>query len=427
MSVHLIGEENGIRGHKVHEIFCRTNAYIHISGHCRDQVVPMLITIKSKDNQNSATRARRLIMKSLLLFLADPSLERRLVYEMEMTARGTFHIQRADGAVKAECHITHNLVWMKLLKFESRGMKLLLTDCLRRELTKDTDCHIEVYGLQDNTPTTSVPYAFIYGNVSDEVNNVSANVARLIKQHQQREDFLHNALGARGGSGTIFIDAADNVDGGKRGFQRPDPPMKRIVEERLASLIPGLGTTSTKRPRTLDGGGEDEVMAFKKILIPSDRNPGYNYVGLLIGPGGSKQRELIARSGGDVRISIRGQGCVGKSPIIPEKPPYVLLGGRKSNVDRAERLVRELLENGDAADREKARQLRLMNTADVGSTRERKTLLDTESLSEHLNDEETSEERPRKAYKVLDSRHIMTVPSWVMRNRNDLYGKPAFN
>ena len=411
--MHLIGQENGIRGHKVRGIFSRTKACIRISGHYRDSVVPMRITIKSKDNRNNLTLARRLIMKSLLQFLADPSSERRLVYEMAMTAKGTFHIQEADGAVKAECHITHNLVWMKLLKFESQGMKLLLTDDLSRELIKDTYCHIEVHGLQDNNPTTSVPYVFICGNVSDEVNNVSENVARLIKQRQQRDDFLDNSLDGGGGK---CVEAADIGDGGEGGFQRLDPPMKRIVDEPLASIIPGLGTTSTKRPRTTDGGGKDDTIALKKILIPSNRNPGFNYAGLLIGPEGSKQRELIASAGGDVRISIYGK-----------EEPYVALKGRKSNVEKAERLIRELVENSDAADREGERQLGSMNHSAVFSTWKITTLLDTKSLSKQLNSEETSDERPRKVLKVIDIRHIMTVPSWVMQNRNDLFGKLAFN
>jgi hypothetical protein len=93
---------------------------------------------------------------------------------------------------------------MKLLKYSSQGMKLLLNDGLRRELIKDTNCHIEVYGLQDDPPTTSVPYVFIFGNVSDEVTKVASNVACLIKQQQQRYDSLDKALGGGGGRGASF-------------------------------------------------------------------------------------------------------------------------------------------------------------------------------------------------------------------------------
>ena len=156
--------------------------------------------------------------------------------------------------------------------------------------------------------------------------------------------------------------------------QPPDLSRKRGVEEALASLIPGLGTSSSdatsKRSRSDGGGGagDEQHEAVKKIWIPSDRNPGYNYVGLLIGPGGSKQRELVSNSGGNVRISIRGKGSNSKGgteesavPGMPEEPLHVLLEGRKENVERAETLVRELLEDSVAADREKARQLGSMN------------------------------------------------------------------
>lgn len=141
---------------------------------------------------------------------------------------------------------------------------------------------------------------------------------------------------------------------------------KRGVEDALASLIPGLGhSESNKRARTDSGGATaDGGRVVKKIWIPSDKNPGYNYVGLLIGPGGSKQRELVAQSGGQVKISIRGKGSSQKMdsvPGMPEEPLHVLLEGTQECVDKAEVLVRELLENTEAADKEKARQLGSLN------------------------------------------------------------------
>lgn len=195
--------------------------------------------------------------------------------------------------------------------------------------------------------------------------------------------------------------------------------MKRIVEEPSTSIVPG---SSTKRPRSTDSGGKDDTIALKMQLIPSDRNPGYNYAGLLIGPGGSNQRELTASAGGSVRISIIGKD-----------EPYVVLKGRRSNVEKAERLIRELVEkcDSDAADREGMRQLGSINHPAMFSTWEITTLLDTESLSNQINSCETSVERPRKAPKVMDSKLRMTVPSWVMQNTlmldgRDLLGKLAF-
>ena len=67
-----------------------------------------------------------------------------------------------------------------------------------------------------------------------------------------------------------------------------------------------------------------------------------------------------------MKISIRGKGSNSTGgeesvPGMPEEPLHVLLEGRKDSVDRAEKLVRELLEDSEAADREKARQLGSMN------------------------------------------------------------------
>ena len=82
--------------------------------------------------------------------------------------------------------------------------------------------------------------------------------------------------------------------------------------------------------------------------------------------------------GGNVRISIRGKGSNSKAgrgeeavPGMPEEPLRVLLEGTKEGVERAERLVREFLEDSEAADGEKARQLGsiLGGGLDVGGRR----------------------------------------------------------
>ena len=104
----------------------------------------------------------------------------------------------------------------------------------------------------------------------------------------------------------------------------------------------------------------------KKVYIPVDKNPGYNYIGLLIGPGGSKQRELISQSGGNVKISIRGKGSSSGNneiPGKPEEPLHVLLEGNAENVQNAEKLVSELLHDSDKAQAEKDRQLAVVSAS----------------------------------------------------------------
>ena len=95
----------------------------------------------------------------------------------------------------------------------------------------------------------------------------------------------------------------------------------------------------------------------RKVWIPVERNPGYNYIGLLISPGGSKQRELINQSGGHVKISVRGKGSSSSNngnnnnavPGKPEEPLHVLLEGNQENVENAEKLVNELLNGSEKA------------------------------------------------------------------------------
>jgi len=124
-----------------------------------------------------------------------------------------------------------------------------------------------------------------------------------------------------------------------------------------------------KRAKTLANLLGSEALAgaaktSRKIWIPVDTNPGYNYVGLLIGPGGSKQKSLQAEAGGRVKIAIRGRGSSGShnSSLTAEQreneePLHVLLEGDLDCVDTAEKLVRELIEDTNKANEEKARQL----------------------------------------------------------------------
>lgn len=141
-----------------------------------------------------------------------------------------------------------------------------------------------------------------------------------------------------------------------------------------AALIQNAGSEGAGSKRKRWGDSSDAVddalnQAMKrpatsevsqKIHIPVEEHPGYNFIGLLIGPGGSKQRELVEQAGGNVRISIRGKGSSSSNmnPGQPDEPLHVLLEGAASNVEIAEQLIRELLENPEKAQAEKDRQLK---------------------------------------------------------------------
>lgn len=247
--------------------------------------------------------------------------------------------------------------------------------------------------------------------------------------------------GGGGGGGGVQA-AARRINGGERGFRLPDPPRKHGVEKTSSSLVPGLGITTTKRPWTPDGSVEDFVVN-RKIWIPTNRD----YKELLIGPGGSRHRELIASAGGGVSIKLRGRVGISTKGERP-KETFVLLEGRKECVDKAEMLVRELLENNEVSgsvknsactphdvNTETSRKANVMeggeeahvNDSALGCPQKRQRLSDAASLSDHPNAKETIDEHPRKASKVVGKTCILTVPLWVMKKGNNLFGKVVFN
>jgi len=118
------------------------------------------------------------------------------------------------------------------------------------------------------------------------------------------------------------------------------------------------------------GGGGHGHQSTKKLMIPVEKYPGYNFIGLLIGPGGSKQRELVQQSGGNVKISIRGKGSSSSNDGGPgmDEPLHVLLEGMAENVSRAEALIEPLLNDPETAQAEKDRQLKGLPGASSGST-----------------------------------------------------------
>lgn len=156
----------------------------------------MIITITHNDDPPSFSdvrTAKRMVQEYLLEFLGDRNSERRLIYELAMNAKGTHSFQRTEGVVREECHLSHRLVWMKLVELPSAGKnvkqltphgKYLFNE---QELIKgrDTSCSIEVYGFNEHGPELNGPYVLVSGNSSDGVNEVAARVAEKISEHQQ--------------------------------------------------------------------------------------------------------------------------------------------------------------------------------------------------------------------------------------------------
>ena len=163
----------------------KVKTFVQLYRHDRKQKGPLAITISTKTGKGNLLHAKRLIMESIIEFLADSDSERGLVYQMEKKAKGTFPIEKVDHAVRARCHRLKRLVWMNVLRLRCpESVSLLFSEESQQQFTSGTNCEIELYGLSKDS--FSDPYAFIHGDRSDEVVKVSERIS--CKINQQKND-----------------------------------------------------------------------------------------------------------------------------------------------------------------------------------------------------------------------------------------------
>jgi splicing factor 1 len=106
---------------------------------------------------------------------------------------------------------------------------------------------------------------------------------------------------------------------------------------------------------------------WRKLIVPVDKYPGYNFFGAIIGPRGNAQKRMERESG--CKIVIRGKGAIkdgcnrhdGK-PLGPEdeEPMHVLIEGPdERTVERGQVLVEAVLNPySDQAVQQKEKQMR---------------------------------------------------------------------
>jgi splicing factor 1 len=111
----------------------------------------------------------------------------------------------------------------------------------------------------------------------------------------------------------------------------------------------------------------------KKIPIPIDKHPNYNFIGLIIGPRGKTQKELEARTG--CKIAIRGRGSVkegargrrdGQVTQADLEPLHVVITGDDQRaVDAASQMIEEMLvvidDEKNVHKQQQLRELALLN------------------------------------------------------------------
>lgn len=89
---------------------------------------------------------------------------------------------------------------------------------------------------------------------------------------------------------------------------------------------------------------------WKKIFIPQKDYPGYNFIGLIIGPRGNTQKRMQTET--NTKIAIRGRGSVKEGASRDPKYDYgedeelhvLITGDRQEDVDAAAAMVERLLQ-----------------------------------------------------------------------------------
>ena len=132
---------------------------------------------------------------------------------------------------------------------------------------------------------------------------------------------------------------------GKRKNTRAVRWRERYTNERQDVLEQIMDLNPSMRP-----AGWKRRQRSRKIRIPIDEHPNYNFIGLIIGPRGKTQKELEAQTG--CKIAIRGKGSVkegakGRSGTALEgsdDPLHVLITGDDPNkLDEAAKLIEDML------------------------------------------------------------------------------------
>mmetsp|Transcript_43264 Transcript_43264/g.109537 ORF Transcript_43264/g.109537 Transcript_43264/m.109537 type:complete len:571 (+) Transcript_43264:102-1814(+) len=112
---------------------------------------------------------------------------------------------------------------------------------------------------------------------------------------------------------------------------------------------------------------------FKKIFIPLKEFPGYNFIGLIIGPRGNTQKRMQKET--NTKIAIRGKGSVKEGAARDPKYDYgeeeelhvLIQGDTQDDVDKAAIMVEKLLQPVDEA-RNEHKRMQLRELASLNGT-----------------------------------------------------------
>jgi len=113
------------------------------------------------------------------------------------------------------------------------------------------------------------------------------------------------------------------------------------------------------------------VKKMRKIFVPVDKYPDYNFIGLIIGPRGNTQKRMEKETG--CKISIRGKGSAkdGKnkkpSPGDDEDLHVMIMGTNDASVAKAAKMITDLLVPIDE-DKNEIKRGQLRELAEINGT-----------------------------------------------------------
>lgn len=121
--------------------------------------------------------------------------------------------------------------------------------------------------------------------------------------------------------------------------------LRQDTLEKILKLTTGGNAAATVAPSLFNR------KRTKKIYIPVDQHPTYNFIGLIIGPRGKTQKEMEEKTG--CKIAIRGKGSIkegargrrdGKIMEGDDEPLHVVVSGDNQEcVDNAAKLIEDML------------------------------------------------------------------------------------
>lgn len=147
-----------------------------------------------------------------------------------------------------------------------------------------------------------------------------------------------------------------------------DPEIAALTDPaaRARAIAAKLGLAGKRSaPEEHQWSRGEETKVRKKLYVPKDQ-PDINWLGLLIGPRGSTQKQLEADSG--ARIFVRGRGA-SKDPGAPdadEDMHVLIVADSEDQASKAEQLVNNLL-NPEHAMELKRNQLRALAAEKAGA------------------------------------------------------------